>query len=119
MNDGYILDNSGSVGFGFFEAQATEPFTNSSINGTFAGGTWFPPVSTSPNTDAAIILNNGTISGTVTGTYIVDSFGRGTATVDLPIFGSNDVVLYIVGPNNFYIMGSDEVTDDTIGFLHI
>jgi hypothetical protein len=38
MNDGYILDNSGSVGFGFFEAQATEPLTNSSINGTFAGG---------------------------------------------------------------------------------
>jgi len=119
MNDGYILDNSGSVGFGFFEAQATGPFTNSSINGTFAGGTWFPPVSTSPNTDAAITLNNGVISGTVTGTYVVDSFGRGTATVDPPIFGSNDVVLYIVGPNNFYIMGSDEVTDDTIGFLHM
>ena len=49
MNDGYILDSSGSVGFGFFEAQANGPFTNSSINGTFAGGTWFPPVSTSPN----------------------------------------------------------------------
>jgi hypothetical protein len=119
MNDGYILDNSGSVGFGFFEAQATGPFTNASIHGTFAGGTWFPPVSTSPNTDAAITLDNGVISGTVTGTYIVDSFGRGTATVDLPIFGSTDLVLYIVGANNFYVMGSDAVTDDTIGFLHL
>ena len=118
-NDGYILDSSGSVGFGFFEAQAMGPFTNSSINGTFVGGSWFPPVSTSPNGVAAITLNNGVISGAVTGTYTVDSFGRGTGTVDLPIFGGNDVVFYIVGPNNFYVMGSDAVTDDTIGFLHI
>jgi hypothetical protein len=118
MNDGYILDNSGSVGFGFFEAQANGPFTNSSINGTFAGGTWFPPVSTSPNNAPVITLNNGVITGAVTGTYSVDSSGRGTGTVHLPIFGGTDVVFYIVGPNNFYVMGSDAVTDDTIGFLH-
>ncbi len=119
MNDGYVLDSSGSVGFGFFEAQATGPFTDASINGTFQGGTWFTPVSTSPNTVAAITLNNGVISGALAGTYSVDSSGRGTGTVNVPIFGSNDVVFYIVGPNNFYIMGSDAVTDDTIGFLHI
>jgi hypothetical protein len=119
MNDGYILDSSGSVGFGFFEAQATGPFTNSSINGTFVGGTWFPPVSTSPNNVGVITLNNGVISGSVTGAYAVDSLGRGTGTINLPAFGSNDVVFYIVGPNNFYLMGSDGVTDDTIGFLHI
>jgi hypothetical protein len=119
MNDGYILDSSGSVGFGFFEAQATGPFTNSSINGTFVGGTWFPPVSTSPNNVGAITLNNGVISGAVNGTYAVDSLGRGTGSVSLPTFGSNDVVFYIVGPNNFYVMGSDAVTNDTIGFLHL
>jgi hypothetical protein len=119
MNDGYILDDSGSVGFGFFEAQAAGPFTNASLNGTFQGGTWFPPVSRSPNTVAAITLNNGGISGALTGTYTVDSFGRGTGTVDLPLFGSNDVVFYVVGPNNFYIMGSDATTGDTIGFLHM
>jgi hypothetical protein len=118
MNDGYILDNSGDIGFGFFEAQASGPFDNSSINGTFAGGTWFPPVSTSPNNAATITLHNGTISGPVTGSYTVDATGRGTATVNLPVFGSDNVVFYIVGPNNFYVMGSDAVTDDTIGFLH-
>lgn len=119
MNDGYILETSGNVGFGFFEAQATGPFTNSSINGTFAGGTWCPPVSTSPNNATTITLNNGTISGPITGTYTVGASGRGTATVNLPLFGSDNAVFYIVGPNNFYVMGSDAVTDDTIGFLHI
>ena len=119
MNDGYILQNSGSVAFGFFEARANGPFDNSPINGTFAGGTWFPPVSTSPNNAATITLNNGTISGPVTGTYSVDPSGRGTGAVDLPVFGSDHVVFYIVGPNNFYLMGSDAVTGDTIGFLHI
>jgi hypothetical protein len=122
MNDGYILDSSGSVGFGFFEAQATGPFTNSSINGTFAGGTWFPPVSASPNTDAAITLNNGVISRNRHRDIYRGLVRKGNSDgrpVDLPIFGSNDVVLYTVGPNNFYIMGSDAVTNDTIGFLHI
>jgi hypothetical protein len=45
--------------------------------------------------------------------------GRVTGTVNLPIFGSNDVVFYIVGPNNFYVIGSDAVANDTIGFLHL
>jgi len=119
MNDGYILDSSGSVGFGFFEAQATGPFTSLSINGTFLGGTWFPPVSTSSNAAASITLNNGVISGVASGTYVVDATGRGTGTVNVPIFGSNNVVFYIVGPNNFYVMGSDAVANDTIGFLHL
>ena len=118
MNDGYMLDNSNNVGFGFFGAQANGPFTNSSINGTFAGGTWFPPVSTSPNNAPVITLNNGVITGAVTGTYTVDLSGRGTGTINLPIFGGTNVVLYIVAPNNLYVMGSDPVTDDTIGFLH-
>lgn len=119
MNDGYILQNSGNVAFGFFEAQSSGPFDNSSINGTFAGGTWFSPVSASPNNVAAITLNNGTISGALTGTYTVDAAGRGTATVNLPVFGGDHLVFYVVGPNNFYVMGSDAVTDDTIGFFHL
>jgi hypothetical protein len=49
----------------------------------------------------------------------VDASGRGTAIVNLPVFGSDNVVFYIVGPNNFYVMGSDAVTDDTVGLFHI
>jgi hypothetical protein len=118
MNDGYMVETSNNVSFGFFEAQATGPFTESSINGKFAGGTWFPPVAASPNNSAGLALNNGIITGAVTGTYSVDSAGRGTASVNLPIFGSKDLVFYIVGSNNFYLMGSDGVANDTIGFLH-
>jgi hypothetical protein len=124
FNDGYILESSSDVGFGFFEAQGNGPFDNSSINGTFAAGAWFTPVSTSPNTVAQITLNNGTISattaaGALTGTYSVSSSGRGTATVNLPAFGSNDLVFYIIGQRSIEVMGVDNVTDDAIAFLHI
>jgi len=120
QNDGYLLENSDNVSFGFFSAQSAGPFSASTLNGTFVGGTWFPPVSLSPNFTGAIIMNGGTISGDVTGTYSVDpASGRGTATVNLPVFGSDNLVFYIVGPNNFMVMGSDPVDTDTIGFLHL
>ena len=45
-------DTAGSVQFGSFEAQDIVPFNNALINGTFAGGGWFNPVSTSPNVTA-------------------------------------------------------------------
>ena len=120
FNDGYILDESGNVGFGFFEAQAPGRFNASSIDGIFAAGTWFSPVPTSPDTVAQITLNNGTVSaGPLTGTYAVDSSGRGTATVSQPLFGGNDLVFYIIGPGSIEVMGSDNVTNDTISFLHL
>jgi hypothetical protein len=73
---------------------------------------------------AQITLNNGTISattaaGTLTRTYSVSSSGRGTATVNLPAFGSNDLVFYIIGQRSIEVMGVDNVTDDAIAFLHI
>jgi hypothetical protein len=120
VNDGYILENASNVAYGFFEAQAPGPFVNSSINGMFAAGTWFTPVSTSPNTAAEITLNNGAVSGPLTGLYSVDpsGSGRGTATVSSPVFGSNDLVFYIIGPGSIEMMGSDNVTADAIAFLH-
>lgn len=120
FNDGYILSTSGNtVDFGFFEAQSTGPFSVSSINGTFAGGTWFTPVLTSPNFVGTMTLNNGSISGDVTGSYTVDPSGRGTAKLNLPVFGSSNVVFYIVAANNFIVMGSDAVTNDAMAFLHL
>jgi hypothetical protein len=120
FNDGYILDESGNVGFGFFEAQAPGPFNASTIDGVFSSGTWFSPVPASPNTAAQITLNNGSISGgPLTGTYNVDPSGRGTASVNLPLFGGDNLVFYIIGPGSVQVMGSDNVTGDAIGFLHI
>lgn len=64
-------------------------------------------------------LNNGSISGDVTGSYTVDPSGRGTAKLNLPVFGSSNVVFYIVAANNFIVMGSDAVTNDAMAFLHL
>jgi len=119
QNDGYILDTSGDVSFGFFGAQSGAPFSNASLNQSYAGGTWFTPTTASPNFAGVVTLNGGNISGDATGTYNVDpASGRGTATISLPVFGSDDVVFYVVAPNNFMVMGSDAVNGDTIGFLH-
>jgi hypothetical protein len=118
FNDGYILDSSANVSFGFFEAQAAGPFAASSVNGTFAGGTWFAPVAASPNGAVTLTLNNGVISGALNGTYAVDPSGRGTATVDLPVFGGTDMVFYTIGPGSIEMMGSDAVPGDAIAFLH-
>jgi hypothetical protein len=118
---GYIQELSGdSVGFGTFSAQTAGPYSNSSINGTFAVGTFLPTMSTSPNTEGIVTLNNGVISGDLTGTYAVDASGtgRGTATVSAPLFGSNHLVFYIFGLGGVEVMGSDGVTNDAIGFLH-
>ena len=120
LNDGYILGTGNTVDFGFFEAQAAGPFDNTTISGaTFAGATWFPPVSTSPNTAAEITFSDPNITaGSLTGTYTVQPSGRGMATVNMPIFGSNDLVFYIIGAGSIEFMGSDNVTNDAITFLH-
>jgi hypothetical protein len=117
---GYMQQTSGtSVGFGLLESQVPGPYDNSAISATFAGGTFLPPLNTSPNTAAEITLNNGSISGgTLTGTFNVAASGRGTAAVNLPAFGSNNLVFYVIGPGAIEVMGSDSVTANTIGFLN-
>jgi len=116
MNDGYMLQTSGTVGFGFFQAQ-----TSASLdNGTFLAGTLFPLTSGSPDTIDSITLNSGSISGALAGTYSIPSgSSRGTGTVNQPGFGGNDFVFYIFGPDGFVVMGSDPVQNDAIAFLHM
>jgi hypothetical protein len=121
FNDGYLLDTSPNVAFGFFSVQAAGPFNTASINGTFAAGTWFSPVATSPNATGVLTLNNGAVSGLGSGSYAVDAsgLGRGTATINsVPLLGSADQVFYIIGPNALEIMGSDPVTNDAIAFMN-
>jgi len=116
MNDGYMLQTSGNVGFGFFQAQTSVSLDN----GIFLAGTLFPLTSGSPDTVDSISLNSGTISGALTGTYSIPSgSSRGTGTVNQPSFGGNDFVFYIFGPDGFVAMGSDPVQNDAIAFLHM
>jgi hypothetical protein len=121
FNDGYVLGTGADVSYGFFEAQANGPFSNSSIHGSFAAGTWLSSVATAPNTVGELTFNSDlTVSGAATGTYAVDASGsgRGTATLNAPLFGSNNVVFYIGAANFVVMMGSDAVTNDAISFLN-
>lgn len=122
-NDGYILGLNNNAEFGFFQPQASGPFNTGSINGTFAAGTFLPLSPASPNLATEVTLNNGNLTastpaGALTGTYSVAASGRGTATVNLPALGSNDLVLYVIDPQSVLLMGSDNTASDTITFMH-
>ena len=122
FNDGYVLGTGTDVSYGFFEAQASGPFANASLQGTFGAGTWFPSVATAPNTVGELTFNSDlTVSGAASGTYAVDASGsgRGTAVLSAPLFGSKNVVFYIGAANFVVMMGSDAVTNDAISFLNL
>jgi hypothetical protein len=123
-NESFILGESGTTAeFGFFQPQAPGPFTAASIDGTFASATFLPLTPTSPNLATEITLNNGAISastpaGALTGTYTLAPSGRGTASVNLPIFGGSNLVFYVIGPGSVAVMGSDNTMSDAIAFMH-
>jgi hypothetical protein len=125
-NAGFALqtDTAGSVQFGSFEAQDIVTFNNALVNGTFSGGGWFNPVSTSPNVTAQYSLDNGNVSATIggplTGTYSVSVTGRGTGTVSQPVFGSNSIVFYVISAQSIAVMGAADAPPqgDTISYLH-
>lgn len=123
VNDGYILGLDDNAEFGFFQPQASGPFTTGSINDTVAAGTFLPETPGSPNLATEVTLNNGNLtastpSGALSGTYSVAATGRGTATVNLPVLGTNDLVLYVIDPQSVVVMGSDNTTADAITFMH-
>ena len=116
------MQTSGNTAdFGFFELQQSTSLSN----GTFAAGTWFPPTAASPNTAAQISLTDGALTGSssagaLSGSYSLSPNGRGTATLNLPVFGSTDVVFYVISSGSIEVMGSDSgATADAIGFLHL
>lgn len=123
VNDGYILGLDNNAEFGFFQPQASGPFNTASINGTFAAGTLLPETPGSPNLATEVTLTNGNLtastpSGALSGTYSVTDSGRGTATVNLPVLGGNDLVLYVIDPQSVLLMGSDNTASDAITFMH-
>lgn len=122
-NDGYILGLSNAAEFGFFQPQASGPFDTASINSTFASGTLLPETPASPNLVTEVTLNNGNLtastpSGALSGTYSVAASGRGTASVNLPVFGGTDLVLYVIDPQSVLLMGSDSTASDAITLMH-
>jgi hypothetical protein len=125
VNDGFILEQSGNTSaFGFFQPQASDPFSTASINGTLAAATFSPMQQVpTPTLATEITLNNGGLSastpaGALSGTYTIAPSGRGTASVNLPVLGTNDWVLYVIDPQNVVVMGSDNTTANAIMYMH-
>ena len=124
VNDGYVMDtNDPSAGYGWFVAQKQlVTFNKLFISQTYYAGTWFSPVAASPNTTGVVTFDSmtGMASGLFNGAYtVVDATtGRGTVAVTSPVFGSNNLVFYIINQNLIEAMGSDGVSGDAIAFLN-
>lgn len=109
-NEGFILNTDPNAATGFFEQQATGPFTNSSINGNFFFGD-LPPFCCTVVSSGVTALTSGTINQTSDtdqrgilvydqtslDTYTVSSNGRATT-------GSASAVIYIVSPTKLVMV---------------
>ena len=126
-NAGFMLqtDTAGSVQYGLFEAQTAAGFDNTTVNGIFAGAGWFNPLATSPSVAAQYSFAGGNITavtpgGGLTGTYTISATGRGSGSVNQNVFGSGNVVFYVIGTDALTIMGADPVSGqgDAVSLLH-
>jgi hypothetical protein len=114
-NEGFILNTDPNGATGFFEPQATGPFTDSSLDGNFFVGVVSPGFAAQISSGVAE-LSDGTINETsdiaqgigivytslVVGqtsedTYAVSSNGRATT-------GSGNEVIYVVSPTKFVVI---------------
>jgi hypothetical protein len=110
QNEAFLIGTDGGVSFGMFEPQSPGPFSNSSISGTYAGGSITPVGSNvSDEVDEFVVTSAGNFSVTSdnssgggltsnkmqSGTYSVAANGRTTATVTGQ---TGSVFLYIVSP---------------------
>ena len=95
-NEGFFLELSAGVGFGFLEPQSAAPaggFSDAFLSGTFSASTATPAVSANPAGCGLAVLdgagnfrqiaNLSTVSGAIvdqstTGTYTITANGRGT-----------------------------------------
>ena len=136
-NQAFFVVPDSSVLFGFGDPQATTPFTNSAMNGTYAG------LATVPATLGVTIFSGeftangasptGTISGTedigapsgpnlgvaFNATYSVSSSptnGRGTMAVSSGSGGS--AVVYVISPSKFVVLSLSDPNPAVLMFEH-
>ncbi len=114
-NNGYLVGTDNEVAVGALRAQTGAPFSNSSVNGMYAGGTVLPVLSSVTNSVTALLADGaGHITATqytsgpggpggpnnLTLTYQVDSTGRTVVNQNGQEFG----ILYVVGPTKFVLI---------------
>ncbi|HEV2341588.1 MAG TPA: hypothetical protein VGS15_07310 [Candidatus Acidoferrales bacterium] len=122
-NAGFILGTGSSVDFGIMEAQATGPFSNSSLSGIFFFGTQSAGLLKRPLTSGMITADGaGSYTGTIdesTGTGLVPgnplsnsyafsttSTVTGRGTVD----SASDTVAYIISSTRLVFISSSSTT---------
>jgi len=113
-NQGFVVGTDSLVTSGILDAQSGLSFTNSSILGTYLGGTVAPALSSVTNAVSwAFSDGNGNInlseltsgpggpgSGQFPDTYQVDGTGR----ADLTLNGSPAGIIYVVSPQKFVLL---------------
>jgi hypothetical protein len=134
-NQAYVIVPDSSVLFGFGEPQASLPFTNSAIMGTYAGSATIP-ATVGVSIFSGVFTANGTSpSGTITGTedigapsgatlgssvsaaYSISSTptnGRGTFTGTI---GGNAIV-YVLSPSKFVLVSLNDTNPAISIFEH-
>jgi Putative Ig domain len=117
QNQAFVVGTDSLVTSGILDAQSSPPFSNSSILGTYLGGTVAPALSSLTNAvswasaDGNLMMGNinlalttsgpsGPGSSQLQGTYQVDGTGRGVLTLN----GSPAGIVYVVSPQKFVVL---------------
>lgn len=113
-NQAFIVGTDTAVTFGFMEPQSGGPFTNSSLSGTYAGGSIAPVLSTATNqVDIAVADGVGGLSFTTditSGTGLTQGQGSSgmcssltsTGQCTLMENGATTGYVFLVSPSEFY-----------------
>ncbi len=114
-NHGFVVGTDSAVTSGYFEAQSAAPFANSSIGGSYAGGTVTPVLPQITDAVAWLLADgSGNVNGTeytsgpagaggplpLNYTYAVDSTGRAVVQQK----GTPIGVAYVISPTNFVLL---------------
>ncbi len=103
---GYFLEPSSAAGnFGILQPQIGVPFTSFAAT-YFQGGTMFAVATAPISTLAQLLLQNGSLSGAVSGSYaLYADTGRVVASVSRTLLGGSDLVIYLLSANALVAMG--------------
>lgn len=106
--NGYVAETTGIAKFGLLESQSPGPY-QALQGGTFVTSTQFGNRTANMLLAPQLILNNGAISGPLTGAYAFDTTtGRAAGTASLEYYGGTGLVIYLVNSNRLRIMGSGQ-----------
>ena len=103
---GYFLEPDSATGnFGILQPQTGLPFTAFAPH-YFQGGTMFAVATAPISTVSQVLLQNGSLSGNVSGSYaLYADTGRIVANVSRVLLGGSDLVIYLLSANAFVAMG--------------